>query len=444
MKLTNPADILAAYERHAAPHVREQMVGCVVETASGAIVRGAGGMDLVDLASGGFGFGHPRVKAAVEDKVRRGPLSSRILINRSLAELVVQLADVAPGDLSVSYVCNSGEEALDSSLKLAKGHWPHRHKVVVAQGADHGSLSHGVYFAGLGSRYLGGLTFTPERLPFGNAEAFCQAIDENTAAVLLEPLSIDQGELQASQAFWQAVRARCHQTGALLIVNELRTGLGRSGRVFAVEATGICPDVLIVGGALSGGFVSVGAYVTTQAINNKVYDRRNPSLHGSTTGANPASCAAALSSLAVMREHAFEQQHRAMGAQAQTWLTAFANSQPECGLRRVQTVGSLTAVDVDDPALAHRVRRRALELGVLLRQPVGARLLVYPPMLISKDEHRAGLHMLIAAIKDVAGADTPPVRATGQPVHPTPAPAIKATVVAPQPQHAKEPSHEPI
>ena len=406
MSQQNPAGILAAYQQHASPHVREQLLDWVVQSANGATLLGDDGRTVIDLASGGFGFGHPKVKAAVAEKVRTGPLSSRILINRGLAELVVKLAEIAPGDLSVSYVCNSGEEAVDSALKLAKGHWPHRHKVVTALGADHGSLSHGVYFAGMGERYLSGLTFTPARVPFGDTKAICQAIDDNTAAVLLEPLSLDQGELVATQAYWRAVRERCDATGALLIVNEVRTGLGRSGSVFAIEASGICPDVLVVGGALSGGFVSVGAYVTTQAINNKVYDRRNPSLHGSTTGANPASCAAALATLAEMHQQSLAERHRVLGQQAQASLEVLCHATVH-KLCDVQTVGSMTALDFDGEWSARQVRQRALERGVLLRPPIGARLLIYPPLMVSKEEHRQGLQILCAAIRDVRSLDKP-------------------------------------
>ncbi|UXY17147.1 aminotransferase class III-fold pyridoxal phosphate-dependent enzyme [Chitiniphilus purpureus] len=388
------SEVLSAYRSHAAPYQTENLCDLVVETAESATLFLADGRQVIDMASGGFGYAHPLVKQSVIEQVKRGPLSNRILVNRALTRLVIELADWSPGDLDVSYICNSGEEALDSALKLAKGHWPTRHQVVVAEGGNYGTLSHGIYFAGIGAQYLGSLPFLPVALPFGDESAFIAAIGSNTAAVLLEPLNLDSGRIMASAAFWKAVRQRCDETGALLIVSELRTGLGRTGTRFAIEHTGIVPDVLVVGGALGGGHIAVGAYVTREPVNSKVYGRRNPTLHGSTTGANPAACAAALATLSAIEKERMLDGNAQFGSRAVSYLRAAS------GVRAVQHLGSLVAIDFESGAIARQVHKAALDAGLLLQAPIDARILLQPPLMISPDEQRRGLESLKQAIRD--------------------------------------------
>lgn len=387
---------LADYRRHAAPSVLQELE-LVVGSATGATVHTADGRSLIDFASGGFGFGEPRVRAEVSKQVRKAPLSSRILVNRRLAELVMQLAEIAPSPLSVSYVCNSGEEALDSALKLAKGRWPQRRNVVVGEGGDYGSLSHGVHFAGIGSQFLAGLPFQPRRVRMGDTDAMLDAVTTDTAAVLLEPLSLASGDLSATPEFWRALRERCTATGAVLIISELRTGLGMAGSWWATDATGIAPDVLVTGGALDGGHVPVGAYITSQALNDQVYARRNPSLHGSTTGGNPVCCAAALAALQVIRDGRLAQRHAEFGARTAMALETLADEQPASGIVRVQCVGSLVALDYQDAARAAQARHAAVRAGVWLRPPQGNRLLLQVPLIASPTEWMLGAERLLAA-----------------------------------------------
>jgi len=399
----NTTDVLATYRRHGAPYQTNPLQNRVVSRAVAATLHCADGQVLIDLASGDFGHGHPVVKAAVIAQVLRGPLSSRVLINRGLAELSIQLAEWTPGDLEVSYICNSGEEALDSALKLAKGRWPKRKSVVVCTGADYGTLSHGVRFAGIGERFLPTLAFSPVPLQFGDADVMATAIDRDTAAVVLEPFDLGAGNLAASARFWETVRRRCHEVGALLIVSELRTGLGRSGRRFGIGYSGIEPDVLVTGGALGGGHISIGAYITTKQINDHVYGRRNPTLHGSTTGANPCACAAALAALRVIEDEWVSARQTQFGALASRAAAA-------CGAAsRVQAQGSLVAIDFADHETARQVQTSALESGLLLRAPDNGRIVLYPPLTLSDAERETSVALLMSAIGQVCFPGVTPV-----------------------------------
>ncbi|PTL76224.1 aspartate aminotransferase family protein [Vitiosangium sp. GDMCC 1.1324] len=398
MQAESSQEVLHRYRRHAPPALLVDLVDEVVMSAEGATLHCAGDRLLLDFASGGFGYGHPRVREAVAAQIEKAPLSSRILISRPLAMLVQRLAEMAPGELQVSYVCNSGEEALDSSLKLTKGYAPHRRNLVVVEGCDFGTLSHGLYLAGIGESYLRHLPFVPVRVPFGDLQAMLHAVDDSTAAVLLEPVSLARGVQLTPAEYLRALRQRCDETGTLMIINEIQTALGRTGREFAVEHSGVVPDVLVLGGALGGGIIPVGAYVTRVPINSAVYDRRNPTLHGSTTGANPASCAAALAVLETLVEERLAERHAQHGRTLTLALEGLRARHPE-RIRQVQVLGSLAALEFESTERAEAVRRSALERGLLLRHAADGWLHMRPPLLVSATELGGALDILTASLE---------------------------------------------
>lgn len=390
-------DSIQSYYDHAAPFVVEKMQEEVVVSGFGATLKCASGRILTDLASGGFGYSHPTAIAAVEEQIKKAPLSSRILINRSLALLVQGLAEITPGDLSVSYICNSGEEALDSALKLVKGYNPKKNKIVVASHCNYGTLSHGTYFSGLGANYLTGLPFTPVAVPFGHTNLILQAIDDTTTAVLLPAINLEDGVSTATKEFWQAVRTRCDETKALLIVDERHTGLGFTGKNFAIAHYDVVPDVLVLGGALNGGLISIGAYVTKEAINSQVYDRRNPTLHGSTTGANPASCVAALAALDVMVEEQLANRHFDFEKILHTKLHQLQQSHPQT-INQIRIVGSLAAIAFSDRHIASEIHQQLWQYNLLLRQPQSNWLVIRPPLTISTNEFQNAITVLSTVI----------------------------------------------
>jgi putrescine aminotransferase len=365
--------------------------------ASGATVGTSDGGELVDLASGGFGYCDARIVEAVASQMRALPLSSRHFLSAPLAAFVECIAAVAPGDLSVVYPCNSGTEAVEGALKLARGYRRGRPSVVAVGGAYHGAT--------LGALALRHRTADPPVtvvcVEGGDLAAAERAVDERTAAVVVEPV-VSAPEVRVfAPGYLAGLRRVCDRAGALLVADEVTTGLGRTGVRFAVERDSVVPDVLVLGGALGGGVLPIAAYVTTRRINDRVYGRRDPVLHSSTTGGNPSACVAALAMLRVLDEDGLEGHCRVEGRRLLAGLGDLARRHGN----RVSLGGAcglLASLRLASHGFAQRVQRAALAHGVLVRVdrlPSGAGSLVLtPPLVVSRAELDRGLAALDAAL----------------------------------------------
>ena len=277
----------------------------IPESAQGATLRIAGGSELIDFASGGFRHSDPRLRARVEEQLRRLPLSGRVFFSRPLAELCRTLADLAPGDLEVSFPCNSGAEAIEGALKLAKGYaGSSRSHFVATHSAWHGATTAALGVCGIDAvREAMGVSPVHARfVPYGDVEALRAAVDRGTIAVLIEAIATSPGVQVPPRGYLSAVRDACRASGALLIVDELVTGVGVTGRLFAVDEEEVAPDILVLGGVLGGAMLPMALYIASRRVNDAVYRRSDPVLHGTTTGGNPAACVAALATLERVRE----------------------------------------------------------------------------------------------------------------------------------------------
>lgn len=400
--MTGPVDSLAAdpaavVRRHLIRHTASDAAPPdrpmpVVARQQGARIETRDGRVLLDAAGGGFGGAHPRVRAAIADQARRVALSSRILVSRPLAGAVAALAEFCPGPLSVSYLCNSGDEALDSAFKLAKGTHPGRPYALGVQGEDFGALSHGRSL-GRGSAVLPGAPLRPRTVPAGSPEELLEHVDESVAAVAIAPAAPGRPLGRLPLDWWVALRERCHRTGTLLVLDERRTAPARLGRPLGTGALGIFPDVLVMGEALGADAVPVGVSVMTRAVYERVYGRRNPSLHGSTFGANPLSAVAVsavldavLSDDLAARQREFEQ----AALRLREELTGSAELHADGSLLWVRTRGAGAA------------RRLAGELDardVLVRAPDADLVTLTPPLSADREDTDQMLQRLAGALK---------------------------------------------
>jgi acetylornithine/succinyldiaminopimelate/putrescine aminotransferase len=367
----------------------------VLRSASGATVRLADGREVIDLASGGFGYTDPRVTEAVAGQLRRLPLSSRTFLSRPLAELTAALAELTPGDLQVSYLCNSSSEAVDGAIKLARGYHRHRLELVAILPGEEESSPAELIAQYPRWRSLARLPIQIRIVGSRDPAAVRRAVTKRTCAVLVEPVGTGLGIQPLPPGYLAAVRAACDRTGALLIADETVTGLGRTGAMFAVDHAGVVPDVLVVGGALGGGVLPIGGYVTSRRINTRVYGRRTPVLHGTTTGGSPAACVAALAALRVIQDERIVA--RARRGQAEI-RAAFAGSAVTA---RGFALGLLASV----PASAAQVldvQRAAWDAGVLVSALAtgGGQgwLRILPPLLTSTEELSTGLDAFANAL----------------------------------------------
>ncbi|MBB3061934.1 aminotransferase class III-fold pyridoxal phosphate-dependent enzyme [Microbulbifer rhizosphaerae] len=393
MNTASYSELPAMFQRHAPPYLAERATGDVVVSAEGASLHLADGRTLLDAASGGFGYGVSPVVEAVQAQLRRLPLSNRVLISRTLAELVVELDKLCPTPLSVSYVCNSGDEAFEGALKLAKGLNPRRNRLLVVAGSRPGSLSYGTLLAGIGAGYLDALGMEVVPIRPNDSASLAGSLDRSTLAVVYEPVIRERGLCRLEAAFLTEMRRGCDTHGCLMIASELHTGLGFAGTPLGISLTGVVPDALVLGDALGGGQIGVGVYVTSKAINDAVYGGRNPSLHGSTTGGNPASCVAATVALRHLARERIAQRQEGLG-RAFTERFASRAANPESLIRNYQVCGGLVSVELPGPAPADRLWRECLGAGLLLQRPRDRWLYLAPPLTVSEREWEQVLQRL--------------------------------------------------
>jgi len=324
----------------------------VEDHGSGAVLTDLDGKEYIDCLGGygvfSLGHAHPEVVDAVHAQMRRLPLSSKTFLNRPLADLAERLAHCTPGDLQFSFFCNSGAEALEAAIKFARMATG-RTRIVSAEGSYHGKTL-GALSASGREKYK--IPFAPllpgfEFVPFGDIAALESQVDAGTAAVLLEPIQGENGIHVAPDGYLQAAREICDRHGALLILDEVQTGLGRTGTLFACQQWGVAPDLLALAKALGGGVMPIGAVVGTPAVWEKVF-AENPYLHTSTFGGNQAACVAALKTLEILERDGLCEQARVQGEKLQAALRSVQARHPDL-LEEVRGRGLMIGVEFTDP-----------------------------------------------------------------------------------------------
>lgn len=355
---------------------------------------------------GGFGVfnvgrNHPRVVEKVKEQLERLPLSSRTLFNKHQADLAALLAEVTPGDLQYSFFCNSGAEAVEGALKLARL-YTKRKKFISTQGGFHGKTLGALSVSG---RDVYKKPFEPllpdtYQVPFNDIEAMDKAVDEDTAAVILEPIQGEGGVIIPSPEYLPEVRRICSERGALLILDEVQTGLGRTGKMFACEHYGVVPDIMTLAKALGGGVLPLGAFVSTQEIWS-VFEE-NPLLHSSTFGGNPLACVAGIETLRILREEDIPKQAEEKGKYILGRLSGVQKEFPEL-IREVRGMGLLVGIEFFEDDMASLFAMEMAERGVLVVYTLNNRRVIRlePPLTISFEELNTVLEACYEAFQGV-------------------------------------------
>jgi len=357
---------------------------------------------------GGFGVfnvgrNHPRVVEAVKRQLDYLPLSTRTLFNRQQADLAEMLAQITPGELQYSFFCNSGAEAVEGAIKLAR-FYTGRKKLVSALGGFHGKTMGALSVSGREVYKKPFEPLLPEtyQVPFGDVEAMAQAVDEQTAAVILEPIQGEGGIILPPPDYLSEVRKICDARGALLILDEVQTGLGRTGAMFACEHYGVVPDILALAKGLGGGVLPLGAFMSTPQIWTVFED--NPFIHSSTLGGNPLSCAAGIETLKVLQEEEIPQQAARKGEYLLSALQGLAIQFAPL-IKEVRGKGLLVGVEFFDSdvasLLAMEMAQRRVLVAYTLNNPKVIRL--EPPLVITKEELDLVLEVFEASLKSVQG-----------------------------------------
>lgn len=371
--LVNTDEIIDIESKHTSGVYAKQTLTIV--RGQGASLFDADGLEYLDCASGhgvaNLGHAHPKIAEALYRQASILITLFETFPNDQRAMLMEKLTALIPG-MDRVFFCNSGTESVEAALKFARISTG-RKNVVAAMRAFHGR-TYGSLSATFNKKYREG--FEPlvpgfSHVPFNNIEALEKAVTEETAAVILEVIQGEGGVYPASAEYLLAARKICDERGALLIVDEIQTGFGRTGKMFAIEHYGVTPDLLTCAKSLAGG-VPMGAVLIGRNVT-----KLTPGVHGSTFGGNPLACAAANAALDVMKEEDLPGQSAAKGA----YLLAKLRQIQSPHIREVRGMGLMIGIE-----LKHKVAPylRTLQEKRVIALNAGMTVIrLLPPLVIS-------------------------------------------------------------
>ncbi len=360
----------------------------VITKAKGCWVTDVEGKKYLDCLSAysalNQGHVHPKILKAMIDQAKKVTLTSRAFRNDQLPLFYKELSEMTGYEMSLPM--NSGAEAVETALKLArkwgyvvKGIKRHNAEIIVANGNFHGRTISIVSFSSepLYKDDFGPFTPGFESVPYGDAKAIEKAINKNTAAVMLEPIQGEGGVLIPPAGYLAEVKKICEKNNVLFIADEIQTGLGRTGKLFASNYDGIRPDMIIIGKALSGGFYPVSAVLADKAIMG-LY---TPGEHGSTFGGNPVAAAVARASLKVIRDEKLVENAAALGEYFMGELRKIDSAH----IKEIRGKGLLIGVELKPEAKGARRFCEALKgKGILAKETHDNVIRFAPPLVIDR------------------------------------------------------------
>ncbi len=379
-------DILAMESRHNSGVYGKREI--VLVRGQGALLYDAQGREYIDCVGGqgsaNIGHAHPAVIQAVSEQAARLTVCTEMFYNDRRAELTERLA--ALSGMPRAFLCNSGTEAVEAAIKFARLSTG-RTEIIAAARAFHGRTL-GALSATWNKKYRQG--FEPlvpdfKHVPYNDPQSLEEAVSERTAAVILEVVQGEGGVYPATAEFLQRAQEVCRQRGALLILDEVQTGLGRTGRLFAYQHYGLQPDLVCLAKSLAGG-LPMGATL--------IGERVGPlpvGAHGSTFGGNPVMCAAALATLDVIEEERLAERAAALGVDLLEHLRQIRSPL----VREVRGLGLMVGIEIKQKVAPYL---NALAERGVLALPAGLTVIrLLPPLVISWEQ----LERVVAALKEV-------------------------------------------
>ena len=374
-----------------------QKRGVTIVRGEGACVWDEAGREYIDCVAGvgvaNVGHCNPAVVKAVQEQAARLITCSELFYNDARAKCLERLKRITPDGIDRFFLCNSGTEAVEGAIKFARMATG-RKRVVAAMRGFHGKT-------------LGSLSATWERkyrdpfaplvpdfahAPYNNIDEFEKAIDGETAAVILEPVQGEGGVRPASAEFFRAVRKACDDRGTLFIIDEIQSGFGRTGRMFACEHFGVLPDILTMAKGIAGG-VPMGAI----GINRRVGELEKQS-HTSTFGGNPLACAAAAAAIDFMLDRDLPRQAAENGDYFMQQLRAIGSSR----IREIRGLGLMIGVELKEKAGAFA--QAMLREGVLVLLAGTTVLRFLPPLVITREQINTVVSALARVLSAAPGA----------------------------------------
>jgi ornithine--oxo-acid transaminase len=358
-------------------------------------VEGKRYIDMMSAYSAvSFGHGHPRLLRVLSEQAGRLALTSRAFHTDVLGAFMEAVC-LATG-MDKVLPMNSGAEAVETAIKAARK-WGHKVKgipegharIVVAKGNFAGRTTTIISFSSEFQYKDGFGPLTPgfDSIAYGDAKALARAITPATAAFLVEPIQGEGGIIVPPEGYLREVRALCSRHNVLMICDEVQTGLGRTGRLFAVDHEGVKPDAILLGKALGGGLLPVSAFAACA----EVMDVFTPGDHGSTFGGNPLAAAVAVEALAILRDERLVERSAELGAHLLRRLRDIRHP----AIREVRGRGLLVGVDIDPAWCGGRAFcERLLRRGVLTKETRESVVRMAPPLVIERKTLDAAIDVI--------------------------------------------------
>ncbi len=384
-RVTDPARLEDEYGVH-----NYHPLPVVITRGEGSWVEDIDGRRYFDALSGysalNFGHRHPRLVAAARKQLERLTLTSRAFHNDRLGEFCRRLAEVCSAQRVLPM--NTGAEAVETAIKAArkwgyeaKGVRPGRAKIVVCHGNFHGRTTTIVSFSDdqLARSSFGPYTPGFESIPFGDLSALEAALDDETVAFLVEPIQGEAGVIVPPPGYLAQARQLCEAAKVLMIADEIQSGLGRTGRMFACEHENVHPDLMLLGKALGGGIVPISAVVGS----DEVLGLFRPGQHGSTFGGNPLACAIALEVLDLLADKTLERNAAELGSRFLDSLRTASHP----AVVAIRQRGLWIGIDIhEEAATARRACERLMAAGVLTKETQERTLRFAPPLTTTGEE----------------------------------------------------------
>ncbi|OMC16935.1 ornithine--oxo-acid transaminase [Mycobacterium colombiense] len=378
----------------------------VAASAEGAWITDIDGRRFLDCLSAysavNFGHRNPEITATAHAQLDTVTLVSRAFHSDKLGPFCAALAYLCDKDMVLPM--NSGAEAVESGIKVArkwgadvKGVPADQANIIVADNNFHGRTISIVSFSSDPAARNGFGPFTPgfRSVPFGDAAALAQAIDDNTVAVLLEPIQGEAGIVVPPDDYLPAVRALCSEHNVLMIADEIQSGLARTGYTFACDRWRVIPDVYLLGKALGGGVVPLSAVVADRDVLGVLH----PGEHGSTFGGNPLAAAIGTTVVSMLARGEFQARASALGAHLHRRLRQLIGH----GVQEIRGLGLWAGVDID-PSLGtgKEISLRLADHGVLVKDTHGSTLRFAPPLVVTAQEIEWAVGRLAAVLREAA------------------------------------------
>ena len=371
-----------------------------IDHAEGIYMYAPDGKEYIDLISGigvsNVGHRHPKVVEACKSQLDQYMhlMVYGEYVQSPQAQLAKALTDTLPDPLKAVYLVNSGSEAIEGAIKLAK-RFTGRPNIVSCIDAYHGS-SHGALSAGGNEVFK--QNYRPllpghRHIPFEDQSALSQ-IDEQTAAIIVETVQGEAGVRVAHQDYFQKLRKRCDEVGALLILDEIQAGFGRTGKFWAFEHYNIAPDIFVTAKGMGGG-MPIGAFISSKQIMDSL--KENPILgHITTFGGHPVSSAASLATIKVIQEEK-------LIASVEPKANLFKSELVHPAIKEIRNKGLMMAVGFESFDVLKPVIDRAIELGVVTDWFLFCdnAMRIAPPLVITKDEIKKACKIILQAINEV-------------------------------------------